>query len=121
MKKIIFGLVLIFSLLSCAKKDVVDVSINGVVKNSITQKPITGKELTIKVECWKWSNTSDESYGDFEKLNIKTNQKGEFKVNFNKGDLIIYKINEKGYKKFVKKMYLKKSDNFYEINLIPKN
>ena len=119
MRKIIFILSMFSFLTSCSQSDVNNINLKGVVKNNKTKEPVIVKKAEFKIECWKYGNSTSEGYGDFERINIETNDKGEFSKTFDKGALIIFIIKAEGYKKFVKKLYLKKSDNTYDINLIP--
>lgn len=119
MKKIIVILVMFSFLISCLQNDVENLSIKGLIKDSSTNEFVVVKKEEFKIECWKKGDSEGESYGDFERINLATNNQGEFSKNFDKGALVIFIIKAKGYKKFVKKIYMKKSDNFSEINLIP--
>ena len=105
--------------ISCSRNDIENISLNGIVKNSVTNKSIQIKKSELKIECWKWAGSKGEAYGDFERIRIPTNTQGEFSLNFDKGALIIIVIKAEGYEKFVKKIYVKESNNVCDVNLIP--
>lgn len=119
MKKIILKLLMLYFLTACSQNDVENISLSGVVRNSMTNKIIQIKKSEFKIECWKYSGSKDESYSDSEKVYIETNDKGEFSKTFDKGALIIFIIKAEGYQKFVKKIYVKESNNVCDVNLIP--
>lgn len=113
-----FSLVLI----SCSGKDVENVTIKGTVYNKLTDKPIKNSNITIEIECWKYANSPDESYAEHEKKYVKIDHNGNYEVNFNKGAFVTFNVgtNEQGgYSVHASNLYINKSENIYDIYLIP--
>lgn len=119
MKKYSIILIVILFCISC-KKDVLDIHINGVVLDSNSKKSISGIE--IKVTCWKYGNSPDESYSDIETKTVVTNNKGEYDIQFDKGAFIEIEINSNNrFKHFHKTYDVYKKKNNVNISLIRLN
>lgn len=110
-----FSLVLI----SCAGKDVENITIKGTIFNKHTNKPIKNSNITIEVECSKYDNSPDESYNDYEIKTVKIDADGNYSVSFNKGALIIFDVVMDGYSRYIDKIYINKKENTHDIYLIP--
>lgn len=111
-------------MVSCSKKDIRNVSLDGTIKNSITGQPIRINKNEFLIECWKYGDRDrygDPSYDSVDRINIYVNEKGEFSSSFDKGSLLIIIIEAEGFEKFVKKIKLKKSKNTFEVDLVPNN
>ncbi|MGY5352459.1 hypothetical protein ACXGQW_07835 [Wenyingzhuangia sp. IMCC45533] len=119
MRNLLLMLTMLSFMVSCSKKDVNNLSIKGTIKDKFTNERVVLKESELKVECWKWDGSRDDSYADFERIKLPTDSSGEFSLDFDKGALIIVIIKAEGYQKYVKKIYAKKSDNTCDISLIP--
>ncbi|WP_282031860.1 hypothetical protein [Winogradskyella eximia] len=112
MKKIliVFSLILI----SC-HNDVEDIQITGVVQNKTTNKPINN--IKLKVECWYYGNSPDESYtGKYDTI-IKTNVNGEYKAIFKKGTFIYIEVDEPEFEKIGASKHLRWSNYTIDISL----
>ncbi len=94
--------------LSC-NKDVKDIIIEGVVKESNTGKVLSNIDVT--VICWKYGDSPDQSYTEDETKTITTDIKGKYLVKFDKGAFVEVKISLDGYIEGyeTKEIYQKKS------------
>lgn len=80
---------------SSCNKDVQDLTIQGTVYDADTKEPING--VDVKVICWKYGNSPDESYSEKETKVVKTDSEGKYKVNFDKGARIDVEVTLEGY------------------------
>ncbi|CAD0002256.1 hypothetical protein [Flavobacterium chungangense] len=115
-------LLLSMFLISCTGKDVENITIKGTVFNKHTQKPIKNENIVIEIECWKYANSPDESYAEHEKKHVETDHNGNYTVSFNKGAFVTFNLgtNEHGgYFVNASNLYINKSENIYNIYLIP--
>lgn len=93
MKRII--LILVAVLVSCCQNDIENITISGSVLDSLTKKPL--KEVEIKVVCWIYGDSVDESYTDSKTKIVKTNNEGKYFLAFEKGAFIEVIANHEGY------------------------
>ena len=93
MRKLFF---LFFILFFSCQKDIYNLTISGIVKDIELDSPIEGAK--IKLWCWKYNNSPDESYADYEIKTVTTNESGEYEVFFDKGAYLELKIRANGYK-----------------------
>lgn len=86
---------LVFLIFLSCNKDVENITIQGVVKDVDTKEVI--KNVDVIIVCWKYGNSPDESYTEDEEITTKTDGKGEYKFNFDKGAFIEVKVSVNGY------------------------
>jgi len=87
-------ILLVFSLMSCYE-DINDVSITGLITDSVTEKPL--ENVKVSIVCWRYGNTPDGSYTGQDSVTVITNKEGEYSHNFKKGAFIEIKTSISGY------------------------
>lgn len=89
-----FLIISIFCLTSCYN-DIHNIRIQGIIKDSISKKPI--QNVRVSIICWKYGNTPDGSYTGKDSVTIFTNKDGLYRYNFNKGAFIEIKTFSENY------------------------
>tara|TARA_B110000027_G_scaffold112565_1_gene121258 strand:+ start:609 stop:962 length:354 start_codon:yes stop_codon:yes gene_type:complete len=112
-------IVLLFLAFTSCQKDIADIVITGIVTDAKTSNPIEGAEITIV--CWFYGNSPDQSYSDEQTKSIKTDSKGKYQIDFDKGAFIEIKITALGYNEKLETKYISGSKNSISINLEQKN
>lgn len=120
MKKIIILIIVSCFLFFSCKRDVKNLNIHGVIKDKVTRLPIKDIKYGLKIECWSYGNSSyGDGYDDVEKRTFTTDSEGEFSLHFDKGAFIGIILDVEGYEKLVEQHYIRRSENEYNIELIP--
>ena len=96
------------TILSC-NKDIENITVEGVVTSYETQEAFNNVDVT--VICWKYGNSPDQSYSEYETKTITTDSEGKYKVTFDKGAYVEVKVNFDGYNEAheTKEIYQKKN------------
>ncbi len=89
---IIFAMI---SILFACNADVKDISVKGTVFNADDNEPIN--DVIVKVTCWKYGYSPDESYAENEVKVVKTDEDGQYEVEFDKGARIDVEVSITGY------------------------
>lgn len=100
---------------SC-NKDIQDITIQGTILNN-NNKPISNVNVTLI--CWKYGNSPDESYSESETKIVITDEKGRYKVNFDKGAFVEIKLSLDGYIEIHESKEIYNKKNTINITLKP--
>lgn len=101
------------------QKDVENITIKGIVFDKYTHKPIKNKIIGIKIECWKYGNSPDESYAEHEIKRIIVGSNGNYSVSFNQGAFVTFDVATDGYGRYINSLYVNNKEETHNIDLIP--
>ncbi|UII21597.1 hypothetical protein [Fulvivirga ligni] len=109
------AIIAIICIASC-NKDIEKVTVKGWVKDVGTNEPI--KNIDVTVICWKYGNSPDGSYSENEIKVVTTDDKGQYKVSFNKSAFLEIKTSLEGYIDTHQTKELYEENNTINISLV---
>ncbi|WP_377713716.1 hypothetical protein [Pseudofulvibacter geojedonensis] len=105
------------SLFSC-QKDIENINVKGIIIDSQTKNPVENVEVTII--CWYYGNSPDQSYKDKFTKTVKTNHRGVYSVDFDKGAYVEVLTSVSNYMDGHEVTYVEKRENTIDITIVPK-
>jgi hypothetical protein len=76
-------------------EDVEKVNVEGIVYDKNSKEPLNGTKVTI--ENWMYEGGDYDGYGQVEKLNLVSNEKGFFSVELRKSAYLVVYLSKGGY------------------------
>jgi len=112
MKKV-FLLFFMVSFMSC-QNDIENFKLNGVISNE-EGSPLEGIE--VKVICWYYGNSPDQSYSGEETKKAITNNTGKYEMEFEKGAFIEILVDKSRFSKVHETLYITNKTHTFNIKM----